>query len=51
MRLFTEELVRMFFQRKLVWAVPLALVLFILVAMIIATDAVPLAPFELHHSL
>jgi hypothetical protein len=51
MRLYTEELVRLFFQRKLVWALPVGLILLVLVALIIASDGVPLAPFELHQSL
>jgi hypothetical protein len=51
MRLFTEELVRLFFQRKLAWAVPVGFILLVLMALIIASDGVPLAPFELHHSL
>ncbi len=51
MRSFAHELIRTFFERKLLWALPVGLMLLGLVVLIIATDAVPLAPFQLHHSL
>ena len=51
MRSFAHELVRTFFERKLLWAVPVALMLLLLMALIVATDVVPLAPFQLHHPL
>ena len=51
MRTFAQELIRTFFERKLLWALPVGLMLLVLVALIIATDVVPLAPFQLHHSL
>jgi len=51
MRSFAHELIRTFFERKLIWALPVGLMLLVLVALIFATDTVPLAPFQLHHSL
>jgi hypothetical protein len=51
MRSFAHELVRTFFERKLLWAVPVGLMLLVLVVLIFATDVVPLAPFQLPHSL
>jgi hypothetical protein len=51
MRTFAHELVRTFFEHKLLWAVPVGLMLLGLVVLILASDVVPLAPFQLHHSL
>ena len=51
MRTFAHELVRTFFERKLLWAVPVGLMLLALMVLIFAADVVPLAPFQLHHSL
>jgi hypothetical protein len=51
MRTFVHELVRTFFERKLLWAVPVGLLLLALMVLIFAADVVPLAPFQLHHSL
>jgi hypothetical protein len=51
MRSFAHELVRTFFERKLLWALPVGLMLLALMVLIFATDVVPLAPFQLHHTL
>jgi hypothetical protein len=51
MRTFAHELIRTFFERKLLWAVPVGLMLLALMVLIFASDVVPLAPFQLHHSL
>jgi hypothetical protein len=50
MKTFAHELVRTFFERKLLWAVPVGLMLLVLMVFIFATDVVPLAPFQLRHS-
>ena len=43
---FTSELVRRFFVDKKQWMIPMALILFILGALIVASDAPPaFAPF------
>jgi hypothetical protein len=51
MKTFAHELVRTFFERKLLWAVPVGIMLLALMVLIFASDFVPLAPFQLHHSL